>query len=520
MNGFPRTRWFIPLLLVAGAFGVVLASVESVVFDLERFQLPKTLALHVTALGLLAVGLRGLRMRSWNAFEALAAAFVTWSALSALLATNRWLALASWGVAFSALIVLRGAGSVTGQRQRDFAVGGILLAVAVGALLGVAQAYGWDAPWLAQSRPPGGTFGNRNFLAHMSAIAAPALLVLGVSHASRRARLLATLGLGVVVLAVVLTRSRAAWLGGAVALAVAGYGLFRARRVEGRPARAGTGWALVVLLGAIGGAVAIPNALEWRDASPYVGTLTRLTDFREGSGRGRLIQYRNSLELAADHPVLGVGPGNWFVHYPTVTEDGDPAYGGHLAIPTNPWPSSDWVAMVSERGPLAALFLLGSGLLMLAVGLVRAGGGGAAGNRGAAAAGVVSAAAVTGLFDAVLLLPAPAFVVAALVGLFLAEDDAADRHPAAAPPRRALKAAAAAVALALVIFTGIHTRAVASTATSRDTATLSRAAALAPWDHRVRLLLAERGRCADARSAARLMPFHPHVQALIRDCGS
>lgn len=510
------------LLLVVGTFAVVLATVESGFFDLERFQLPKALALHLTGVGLVTAHLVRPLSRRLNGPEILMAAFVVWSAAAAVLATNRWLSVAGWGITFSALVVLRGAGSVRGDDLRDRTVGWILGGVVLGALLGAAQAYGWEAPFLAGDRPPGGTFGNRNFLAHVSAIAAPALLAMGLAGPRWRGRSLAIVGLGIVVLAVVLTRSRAAWLAGAAGLAVTAACLLRSRRRERVPVRAGAAWIALVLVGATTAAVALPNALDWREGSPYAGTLSRLTDFRGGSGRGRLIQYGNSLELAKQHPVLGVGPGNWFVHYPTVTEPGDPAFGAHLAIPTNPWPSSDWVAMLSERGLPGVLLLLAAGMTAFARAWSAGGTQGSVARRGGALAGVLVAAGIAGLFDAVLLLPAPALVVAALVGLLLpgpAPDEVSSgTAPRARAPGRWWSVLAVAVLGPLTAFTGLHTAAVAATGEGVSTTILAHAATLAPWDYRLRLALAERGRCTDARAAARLMPHHARPAELVLDC--
>src|SRR5690606_10450495 len=81
--------------------------------------------------------------------------------------------------------------------------------------------------------------------------------------------------------------------------------------------------------------------------------------------------WRNSLNLAAENPALGVGPGNWFVHYPRVTTPGDPSFAAADPIPTNPWPSSDWVAMLVERGAPAALLLLLGGVAAAIVALTR-----------------------------------------------------------------------------------------------------------------------------------------------------
>ena len=116
--------------------------------------------------------------------------------------------------------------------------------------------------------------------------------------------------------------------------------------------------------------------------------------------------------MAVDHPLLGVGPGNWPVHYPKYMSPGDPSFDADDIIPTNPWPSSDWMATLAERGLPASL------LLLLAWRLDRAGRVGAgreSGSRRAPALGDLTivatliAVVVVGAFDAVLLLPAPTF---------------------------------------------------------------------------------------------------------------
>ena len=122
-------------------------------------------------------------------------------------------------------------------------------------------------------------------------------------------------------------------------------------------------------------AMLLPNRLNWRSDSPYLESLTGVANYKEGSGAGRLVQYGNTLRMAADHPVLGVGPGNWPVHYPRYMSPGDPSYDADDIIPTNPWPSSDWMAMLSERGVpgLLLLVLVGASLALGAWARVRRG---------------------------------------------------------------------------------------------------------------------------------------------------
>lgn len=516
----PRA-WAAAAVIALGAMGVVLAWVPSRLFDLERFQVPKAAVLHMTALVLLALGAVPLRRSAWGRAGALLVAFVGWSAAAALLAENHWLAAEAWGISFSGTVLFLAA-RVLPAPARRIALIGVILAVVLGAGLGVAQAYGAEAAWLADSRPPGGTFGNRNFLAHLAAIAAPALLIGTLPARRRGAVTLALLGVGVLTAAVVLTRSRAAWLGALAGLACAAIGAWTTRRRD--PSRAASPLPvgrIAAACGAVAAAIAlavwVPNRLEWTTETPYAATLGNLAEYQQGSGAGRLVQYRNSFALVPRDPLLGVGPGNWFVHYPRVTTGRrDPAYAAGQMIPTNPWPSSDWVALVVERGAIGAALLLLAGLAVLAAAL-RGAGGRADPGAAAAVAGILAATVVCGAFDAVLLLPAPSFLVLGAVGLLVPPVASADPAPTASRPGPRLAATTA--ALALVLLTGAHATAIDLTAESTRTTVLARAARWAPGEHRLRLTLGERGRCADARAAGRLMPYHERVKRLVERCG-
>jgi hypothetical protein len=94
------------VLLGLGALGVVLALQVSDLFELDRHALPKELALHLTALLCLAVLLPRWERIQLGVVDLLLVAWVGWSAISALLATNHWLALRAWGISFSGVSVL------------------------------------------------------------------------------------------------------------------------------------------------------------------------------------------------------------------------------------------------------------------------------------------------------------------------------------------------------------------------------------------------------------------------------
>ena len=123
---------------------------------------------------------------------------------------------------------------------------------------------------------------------------------------------------------------------------------------------------------------------------------------------------------------------------------------------------------------------------------------------------------MTGLFDAVLLLAAPALLVAATAGALLPRRTGGRELPGAGRPTRF---GAAGMALVLVLLTATWTAAVVRTAADRNRSTLEAAARLAPGEHRLHLILAERGNCAHARRAAELLPHNEVARRMASGCG-
>ena len=112
------------------------------------------------------------------------------------------------------------------------------------------------------------------------------------------------------------------------------------------------------------------RSLDWRSDSPYMDTAKSVVNYKEGSGRGRLVQYGTSLRMSARHPLLGVGPGNWAVEYPRFAARDDPSLSSD-GTTANPWPSSDWMTFVSERG-VGSFILLALAMMALFVDGLRA----------------------------------------------------------------------------------------------------------------------------------------------------
>ena len=513
-------------ILQIGAVAVAIAAAPFKLFELDRFFIPKELVLHATAaLALLwAVVLRrrddGARLTpGWRptAVDLALALYLALSVGSAAVATNHWLATRALAVTLSGAGAFWAARAIARRGLGWPVLAGAAAATVVAVGTALLQAYGVRSEYFSLNRAPGGTFGNRNFVAHLAAIGIPLVVAVGVRARRVLWTLAAGLGLAMLTGMLVLSRTRAAYLGAMVAMVPLALGFWRARTAESGDAhRLSYGRvALMAVLAAAGAAAAVvlPNTLKWNSDSPYLDSVKGVVDYKSGSGGGRLKQWRNSAKMLAAKPVTGVGPGNWPVRYPAFAPGGDPslADGG---MTSNPWPSSDWVAVASERG-VAVVALLGVFALLAwrahrAVWRRRSADeamvGGVLGS-------LLAATAVVGMFDAVLLLAAPTLVVWPALGA-LAEEcrgDGADgrrlveTRRGSRLPRRLIAGALAAVSAVAALRAAGQWGSMALFSTGRAT-NIALAGKLDPGSYRVRLRLAElaarRGQCAVVRTHA------------------
>jgi O-antigen ligase len=525
-----RRAWLALALLQAGALATVLVAAPFPLFDLERHAVPKELALHLAGAGAAALCLAQARRLSLSLADALLALFLVLTALSALFATNHWLAVRSLGITVSGVLVFWAARALRQAGLARHLLLTLAAGVVIAAVTALLQAYGVESSLFAERRAPGGAFGNRNFMAHFVALGLPVLLLATLESRRRREAWLPVAGAAILGAALVLSRSRAAWLGVIAAfsiLAVEGlwFGYLWRDAISRRRVL------MFSLALGVGGVLAlvVPNTLEWRSDSPYLDSLKDVANYKEGSGAGRLVQYANTLRMTADHPLFGVGPGNWAVAYPRYTTPGDPAFDPNDFIPTNPWPSSDWVASLAERGSLATLALLGvAGALVIgAWRRWRMAPETTEGTESLTLILIVAIVAVVGSFDAVLLLPAPTFFVWAAVGLLAR----APRRPVLELElgRHRAGRLVAAVVAAGVVFSARNASQLGSMMAYGErgrVAEMERAAAIDPGSYRIRMLLGyawrNRGRCDRARphaeQARRLFPDHPAPKQLLAAC--
>jgi len=512
-------------LLGAGLVLAVIVALPVAPTDLDRHQLPKETVVHL-ATWLAVLLARPLPARELRPAVRLALALLVGAAvISSLAAANVWLALRA-----TSLLVTGAAALITARHIAAAGGGTVLLswcgvAGVVGAATGLLQAYGFDSPLFATNRVPGGTFGNRNFMAHFAGLTLPVLVLATLSARRHWVALLTALGCGVLVAAIILSRSRAAWLGSGLGVATISAACFMAKRRHALPeVGRRAAWLGAAGIAAMLAALLVPNRLAWRSASPYSDTLIGIANHDEGSGHERVLQYGNTIHLALRHPVLGVGPGNWPVRYADVAPPADPSWVFGDVVPINPWPSSDWMALFSELGfiGVAAVLLLGVAITWRAMVAVRSGGDRSL--AGAALLGLLAVVLVEGSFDAVLLLPAPLLFVAMASAALLERSDAKPASEVHAPATAAPSALGLAVVLgALTLWSGLQTGAYAVAGAGRSIPRLTWAARIDPGSYPIRIALAQRLGCAEARAdilaVIRMAPKWPATIAAARRCG-
>jgi O-antigen ligase len=529
----PGMRRTATAAMLVGLVAVVVSALPYHVFELDRFFAPKELVLHGVAAALAILLVAGRRGTNAGIVDALLVAFLVWSVASAVMATNLWLAQRAIAITASSLVLFWTARRLGMAGAHRPVIGAAAFATVIAAATGLAQAYGFDTDYFSRNRAPGGTFGNRNFVAHFGAIGLPALVHVVSTARTAMVAGMASVGTAGVVVLLVLTRSRAAWLAVAASLVVAFVGLLAARRYwRGTAAGPRLVWLTVIAGAAIALAIIAPNSLNWRSDSPYLESALGVVDYGSGSGRGRLNQYRNSLEMTARQPVFGVGAGNWPIEYVRFAPAGDEslASDGQTA---NPWPSSDWVAFVSERGAVAGLALAGA-LAALFLGAFRRW------NELTDAdavfakltlAATITATAVVSMFDAVLLLAAPAFLAWTMIG---ATSGVGPASPAdATGGRGGSQWWRAAAIMSLVLVSAGFARsagqvaAIVTVGTGASSSAWLDAVRWDPGSYRISLRAAElqqrRGRCASARAhATRARDLNPPAAAprqVLRRCG-
>lgn len=515
-------------IIQAGTLAVVLVALPYKLFELDRYFVPKEVVLHAAALLLGALLLLRTRRFRADTADTLLAVFVAWSVLSAIFATNHWVAQRALGVSVSSAVIFWSARRIGEDGAYRRVLAGAAFAAVVAAATTLLQAYGFETDYFSQNRAPGGTFGNRNFAAHFAAIGLPALVYCALTARGAGTFMLSSIGVLIVAGTLVLTRSRAAWLAVAVTVAAVTIPLVASRSYWGGLPVIGRLFRLAMVTAAgVALAIFLPNSLNWRSDSPYLDSALGVVDYSSGSGRGRMTQYFNSLRISRDDPLFGAGPGNWPVRYPDYAPDNDPSLTDN-GMTANPWPSSDWVAFISERGVVATAALLGVFVVLFFAGMRRWStlATGEEVLAKVAQVGTIAATMVVGAFDAALLLAAPAFLSWSVIGA----TSGIARSGQELSPARKWWVLGTTVILAIVVVSLIRSAAqvvsILQVGTGGTRAGWIAAARWDPGSFRIHQRAAElhlnRGSCRSARPYAQraqsLFPEAPGPRRILRAC--
>jgi hypothetical protein len=215
-----------------------------------------------------------------------------------------------------------------------------------------------------------------------------------------------------------------------------------------------------------------------------------------------MIQYATTLEMVGSHPLVGVAPGHWSVHYPRYSTPGDPNYQPAALVPTTSTPRSDWLGVAAERGVPALGCLILLGWLAVREGLRTASSCAALGLQRVALLGTVTMLGVLGTLDSVLSTPVAAFLAAAIVGAMLPRGRPWLRVDLTPRVRTAVLLAVACTGALLTSYSSRQAVAAAIYDRATTSRALNSAVRIAPGDYLARVLLAraliEEERCDSA----------------------
>lgn len=538
----PSVRGLITLSVGASLAATILVCLPDVNWGAEGFALPKEAVVGVAIPACAVSAAFAHRGRvTVDCLDLLVSALLVVSSLAAALADRRELAgrpVMLSVVAGGTFVLTRHiAGLTSRRRQLALWIAGALL---VGALSLLGEAYGVVRPFSMPGRAPGGTLGNRNRMAEMMVIGAPCLFYAAHILRERWYRCLVAATVTAASMCIVLSRCRAAWLTVLILCAI-GASTPRLRDAFARLGRMAWVLALCSISGFVGAWV-LPNAVEWADEHPNVESLKHLVDYREGTGRGRVLQDVSTGRIAVEHPWLGVGPGGWPVAYARNSQPGDPSIASASAFPANRLAQNEWLGAAAERGLVYMALLASLGGVLACAGWQSCAARQPIAStarcaphecsdaqlRGWALLMTVLSVGIVGMFDAVLSTPVPAVLISLTCGMLIVMPPWA--KPRSGDPGRRTMLTMRLAAMALGCWTAVTAigdlREQELTAGARDLVALQHLVAKYPMNYSAHLRLAEvwarAGKCGEAMPhiefARTVYPSSAPVRALSRQC--
>ncbi len=313
------------------------------------------------------------------------AAFLLWVLLSITWSLNTYSVLSKWTHwAACGLIFFLAAQIIKNRQQARFIFIMIVSSAVVLSFLGFFQ-YLLRVDWFPQTARPAITFANKNMAAHFFVLVFPAGLYLLLSAKNKRAIWLYAFFLACLNTYVFYTHTKAAWVCVTfefllfISVFVFEKIRFKTKTDFGKHKAAAFGVAIALTIAM---SFLTPDGLRWRgpetynyiagmwDAEARVADekLQKLRKYSSISVESRLILYQNTLELFAKKPLLGVGAGNFSIHYPTASIK-RPRDNKSLILKQAVHGHNDFLQLLSELGlPFAIIFIWACVLFIQGIG--------------------------------------------------------------------------------------------------------------------------------------------------------
>ncbi|HHQ47300.1 MAG TPA: O-antigen ligase domain-containing protein, partial [Acidobacteria bacterium] len=200
-----------------------------------------------------------------------------------------------------------------------------------------------------------GLAGHRNFLVQTLLVTLPfAAWSMVVHRGVKRLLMTGTVLLSGGLIAVLMVRS--VWVAAIVATAASALLGAAAARKRGASSARGIRRHVAIAVGLlVTGAVIALVLLGPSGRTALAQRLRTLAQPASGSAGGRLFLWRTTLHMVRDHPLLGVGGGNWRIVFP--------AYAGNRHMMRDIWktprrPHNDYLWILAENGPAGLLAYL------------------------------------------------------------------------------------------------------------------------------------------------------------------
>ncbi len=231
-------------------------------------------------------------------------------------------------------------------------------------LIGIYQMFGVEIPTLVNIAPPGTTFGNKNSAAQYIILILPLPYLSLISTTDRQKERRFAICAAVLTTYLIYTGTRAAWVGCIVA-SLAIVILLRLKKtlleVQIRNLKSQI-WSKRITFGCILIFVVAMNLIvpNWNVAgfsSPVSRFGTALDLDQDTSFLNRLTIWANTLEMFKDHPLLGVGKGNWKITYPLFAGKGIKDINFRAELQARE-AHNDYVQLLSETGLFGFLSFL------------------------------------------------------------------------------------------------------------------------------------------------------------------